>query len=578
MDMKRSIAVVLSLLSVLSCTREAVPVSTRSIEVGLESADSKTYLEGCKIFWSNGDRISANGQESEALASVPPGTQAVRFSFSQDVFYPLSILYPSSFYKDAQTITLPSLQNRAENTFATGAFPCAGILASEGENVVLGNLCALLKVQVTSSHEHPIKGVIFTGGSGEQVCGDFTLDYATRTLTPAGGSAQLKLATGQLSPGQTPAALYFVVPAGTYAGLSFRIIDTENHYMDVSKKSAVTLAAGTVYSFSTPVDFVPTKTLVDTDQGDFGTTGAVVRKIGSADQWNEFAASYNNGGFSDIDPSLFTVQLTADLDFKGKELVTIGSYSGGLEGRGFSIRNLTAYEPLFSSLTNASVTDLHIDASCSYYPDSQSDCGFIANTVAGTTSIAECSVAGTIAQTGGAESFGSLVGSISGEDCIIENCSSNATVTSDALFCGSLVGTLASGTLMRYCTNRGSVSGSGSVGGITGRLLDCDMDDCTNYGDIACTSKDGRLGGVMGLAHSSKCIITGGGNYGKLTGDCTKRGLLVGEFVKQVEFAFSVKHSDIRVLDSVEERGFHHGVVNHVFKYYLISNLEGLVK
>ncbi|MCQ2184236.1 MAG: DUF4886 domain-containing protein [Bacteroidales bacterium] len=498
--MKRSTTILLALLAMLSCTRESLPLTTNSIEVGLSQAGTKTSLEGSKIYWSNGDRISANGVESEALSDVPAQCASAKFALGQDVSYPISILYPSAFYKDAQTITLPSLQSRAENSFATGTFPCAGILSSEGENVTLKNLCALVKVQVTSSHNHPIKGVIFKGGAGEQVCGDFTVDYSACTLTPEGGSSQLKLSTGLLSPGDTPADLYFVVPAGSYSGLSFRIIDTQNHYMDVSKKSGITLSAGTMYSFSSPVDFVPTKTLVDIGQGDFGSNGAVVRKISSAAEWNTFATSYNAGEFSNIDPAFFTVQIAADLDFKGTELVTINNFSGAVEGRGHLIKNLSAYGPLFSSLTNACATDIHFDSSCTFVSDNSD------------------------------ESFGPIAGSISGKDCIIENCASDAHVTSNAIFTGGLVGTLESGTLMRYCTNNGIISADGTVGGIVGRLLDCDMDDCSNYGSVTCTSGEGTLGGMIGLAASDKCIITGGGNYGKLTGNCTRRGLLVGEF------------------------------------------------
>lgn len=530
MDMKRSTAIFLALLPLLSCTKEIVPESTKSIEVGLSAASTKTVLEGCKVYWSTGDRICANGVESDALKSVAPQTAKARFDFPQSVSYPISILYPSSFYKDAQTISLPSLQDSADNTFATGTFPCAGILQAEDGNTSLKNLCALLRLPLTSSHKHPVKGVIFTGGAGEQVCGDFTVDYAAGTMTPVGGPSQLKLATGSLSLGQTPTDLFFVVPAGSYAGLSFRIIDSENHYMDVSKKSGIRLDAGTVYTFAGPVDFAPTGTLVDIGQGDFGTTGSSVRKIGSAAEWNNFANAWNAGDFSDVDPTFFSIQLTADLDFKDLDLVTVNTYSGGVEGRGFSFRNLKADGPLFGTLSSASVTDLHIDASCTFSPDNSTDGGVLANSVTGTSSIAECSVAGTISHTGGAESFGGLVGTIGGTECIIENCTTNAVLSSDALFVGGLVGTLESGTLMRYCTSRGSVSGSGTVGGLVGRLLACDMDDCTNYGEVSCSSSEGRLGGVIGITSSPECIVTGGGNYGKLSGSCSKRGLLVGEF------------------------------------------------
>lgn len=528
--MKRSLAFFLALASVLSCTKEAMPEATKSIEVRLDGTATKTVLDGFKVYWTDGDRISANGIESAALSSVGQKVSAARFDLPESVSYPISILYPSSFYKDAQTITLPSLQNWTEGSFATATFPCAGVQTSAQEYSSLKNLCALIKLPLTSSHNHPVKGVIFKGGAGEQVCGDFTVDYSSGTMARAGGGAQLKLATGSLQLGTQATDLYFVIPPGQYNGFSFRIIDTENHFMDLSTKSAVELAAGAMYTIAGPVAFAPTGTLVDIGQGDFGATGAVVEKVGSAAEWNTFATDYNEGRFSAIDPSLFAVQLTADLDFTDRTFVTINSYSGGVEGCGHSFRNLTAAGPIFRAVSNASITNLHIDQSCAFSLAGGNDLGVIANVATGTTNVAECSIAGTVTSAGSAESFGGIFGSVAGTDCIIENCTGNATITSDALFAGGLVGTLESGVLMRYCTSRGAISGSGSVGGLVGRLLNSTMDDCTNYGTVACTSSDGRLGGMIGVTASDKCIITGGGNYGKLTGSCAKRGLLVGEF------------------------------------------------
>jgi len=274
--MKRLFAILLSICSIVSCNKELeICSSTTTIEVGLNAAASKTVLDGTKVYWSNGDRIRANGVESEPLIEVAPKTSCASFTLPQSVSCPVSILYPSSFWKDSGTISLPVVQKWSDGSFSTSTCPAAGVLQSSDGTVSLKSICSLVKLPLSSSHKHPIKAVLFSGGGGEQVCGEFLLDYSSGSTTPAGGFSQIKLVADSLELGETPIDLYFVVPPGNYAGLSFRIVDTENHYMDISKKSAASLSSGTLYSFPV-VDFKPTGTLIDADQNDFKPDSAKV--------------------------------------------------------------------------------------------------------------------------------------------------------------------------------------------------------------------------------------------------------------------------------------------------------------
>lgn len=54
--------------------------------------------------------------------------------------------------------------------------------------------------------------------------------------------------------------------------------------------------------------------------------------------------------------------------------------------------------------------------------------------------------------------------------------------------------------------------------------------------------------------------------------------LLVGEFVEQMELARFIELANARVTHSIEECRFHHGVVNHVLKDNLVSDLKRLVE
>ena len=344
-----------------------------TVTVGI--ADTKTYLgelvDGArKVYWHNGDQIAINGVASSSITLNEEKTQAV-FSFDDATLeHPYNVLYPAEMYKDAQTITLPAVQNGATNNFAKDVAPMASYQAAEG-TVQMHHLAGVIRLQVTlpadSKHtNHPLNKVETKGNAGEQMSGDFAIDYQAVTLTGASTAEADKVVTTKahktLAAGETD-DVFIVVPAQEYAqGFTVRLIDDAGHYMDISSK-AMTIEAGEIKAMPV-VEFKPTGTLVGVE-------------ISSAEELIAFANAYNAGDYADMQP--LNVNLTQDIVFDdatnaawtpiGVKATVEGEddnyFNGYFNGAGFAIKNWNSVRPLFA-YTNSDgiIENLTIDASC----------------------------------------------------------------------------------------------------------------------------------------------------------------------------------------------------------------------
>ena len=228
---------------------------------------TRTLLkEDVQVLWTDGDRIMVNGVSSQSLELAEPSESAV-FAFEGQLMTPYKAVFPVSIYKDDNTVQLPYEQTYADGTFAPEAAPMAAY-ETEESNLVFRNLCSVIKlnVKMPAGTEHSrIAYVEFRGGNGEQVCGDFTIDFAKATLSGTSSAASDKMiryrVSADLNQGTTP--MYIVVPAANYqSGYTFRVVDEHGHYMDIRKKSAHKLEAGKIYDMPA-FDFIPTATLLD---------------------------------------------------------------------------------------------------------------------------------------------------------------------------------------------------------------------------------------------------------------------------------------------------------------------------
>lgn len=226
------------------------------LSVTLPGEPSKTTMgplsDGLrKIYWSENDRVSLNGIVSSPLTGVEAQASKAVFTFTGTPATPYRVLYPSSFYKDDSTITLPQSQTYAAGNFATATYPLAGFSVDENaDQIALQSLCALVKLQVkkaSGTAAATLTKVTFSGNGGEQVCGDFTIDYEQATLTPAGSGQALTMALSEALSESQPVEIYLVVPAGGYPdGFTVTFEDAAGGSMTKVRNTGLVLSAGSV--------------------------------------------------------------------------------------------------------------------------------------------------------------------------------------------------------------------------------------------------------------------------------------------------------------------------------------------
>lgn len=515
-------------------TNEVVaPVGDTTV-VGVGFDDTKTYLgelvDGArKVYWSEGDQIAINGNASTSIA-ISENERYAEFTFNGILNYPYSVLYPAADYVDASTINLPAVQEAAEGTFATNSAPMACV-AGEDEALTLHHLASVVRLQVKlpaeSEHAaHKLAKVEFCGKAGEQVSGNFAINYAEATLTATSEAEVDKVVTTKVNKALSADAtdVFVVVPAGEYAeGFTVRLIDEAGHYMDIAT-NAITLAKGDIKAMPA-FDFVPTGTLVGV-------------QISSAAEWNTFVAAYNNGDYANAED--LKVNITNDLVFDettSKAFAQIGTFNGTIDGGNFSIKGLKDSNASVINILSEGSTlkNLNIDSSSNFkfttywYND-----GVFARENKGTIESCNNNANITIVENNRSHEFkiGGLVGTNVG---VINNCvnKGNITFTDDVnlqgnkFYLGGIVG-FNSGGEINNSINRGDLiptinngaSQNNFIGGIAGQTSG-PIDGCINYGAIkgTLTAKYHYVGGIVGLVtkNTATANVTNNTNNGDMT-------------------------------------------------------------
>ncbi|MBO4446676.1 MAG: hypothetical protein J5764_00960, partial [Bacteroidales bacterium] len=237
---------------------------------------------------------------------------------------------------------------------------------------------------------------------GEQLSGDFSINYATGELTPLSGENAGSVLTlnCDIALGDTPAEIYVPVPPGTYqSGFKVDFTDSEGNVLS-RQTGPRTLAAGQLRAMP--------------------EVHWSVNGIASAADFADFASAVNSGASTaQWEDSNGVVNLLSDIDFTGVDSWTPAGlavvvwasnklsvasghpFEGKFNGRGHSIKNFNfSYSASDASATKSSngsvacgifgclapgavVENLVIDGSCSFKfsPQVRSDAGIVAGLV-----------------------------------------------------------------------------------------------------------------------------------------------------------------------------------------------------
>ena len=441
---------------VVSCGKAAetgIPAEDGQVRVStrITTVETRTWLDSggggdnLKVYWSNGDRINVNGQNSSPL-SVEDGEKVTACDFLlRSVLPPYNVIYPAEIVSGAAydsegrvEITIPSVQQYTPGSFGCGSAILYGWSEDAESAVPLRNLCSAIRVKLWTGYPSTIEEVSLQSAT-TPVAGRYSLRPQDGSLTVVEGSNNLSLALGEgVALSAEGEWFYFTVPAGEYAdSLTFTFIQKEDRRsMKCTWTPKGPLDPGILYSFSN-VEYVP---------------GA--KDIETPDDWNEFAAAIAGNGDVRKWVRNGVVNLGADLNADDLDKVP-ADFSYVFEGHGHTITRSAATGALFSSV-NGTVRNLNLSGALS-------------------TDASLCSSLADYLYAGGK----------------IESCTSSVTIVNDAsgyVRAGGFVGVMNGGTI-RACTNTGSINAIATaaadtynmqVGGIVAQI---DVSDTEHGGD-----------------------------------------------------------------------------------------------
>ena len=153
-------------LSFVACqtdpSTEVVGGNGVAVTLTVSISDTRTVLgdKGADgiypLYWSEGDKIVVNGNESEAAVISTEDSSTAVFKFTDALLtYPYKITYPycESTSASVSKVYFPAEQNYVEGSFSEGSAPMCGYIAEKGDKVELKHLSGLLRFPVKAGSE-----------------------------------------------------------------------------------------------------------------------------------------------------------------------------------------------------------------------------------------------------------------------------------------------------------------------------------------------------------------------------------------------------------------------------------------
>lgn len=371
------------ILLAASCSKEAdsetrLPVpGENQIRATIEpvvndTATRSEFDSDMKIIWSLGDQIGVMTPEKpdanmtyvireQEHCSAGIFTLDADIKLESDTFY---AYYPRTADDCCMTdgaelpLALPAVQTYKQNSFATNANIAVSV-STDGREYAFQNACSYLdvklqgdgivldKIVITAGRNADLPNQkLYLAGSGK-VCFN---DYGGEPVFELDGSSDnnrsIMLNCDNVAlKADAPTDFYFVVPAGTYSGITVDVYTVDGQKISYVKGL---LGEGLVFKRNTVNSFkAETITTAPTDEVEEIDN---VYTVGTPQQWNWLAAQVDTGNTFEGK----TIALAQDLDFTGIEFISMGMeadymtdtslplhpFQGTIEGNGKTISNV----------------------------------------------------------------------------------------------------------------------------------------------------------------------------------------------------------------------------------------------
>ncbi len=253
------------------------PSGKISVLTAVIGEETKTVLgekegNGYPISWLDGDMINVNGESSKAV-SLEVDSKIASFEFESELSAPYSAVYPSSIYKEAGVIIIPSKQ-----TYKQGSFDASSAVmlsyATEGTSLTFHHVMSYLKLSFgttagTTALEKVMKVEVRSNGT-ESMSGDFSVDFENNAITPAEGNESSVITVNCGTAGvDLGSEIIVAIPAQNYAsGLVITTYDKVGNKSVYTTTDAFNAESGKVYPMPIQKELYPGTILKAVKVGD----------------------------------------------------------------------------------------------------------------------------------------------------------------------------------------------------------------------------------------------------------------------------------------------------------------------
>ena len=228
-----------------------------SITLSLEG--SRTQLgekvgEGYPLYWSEGDKISANGIASDEAIINKDNPCRATFNFGSTLAERLHIAYPAA--PEGKVIFAAEQSHAGDSTFGNGAATMYGVATDE--SIELKHLTGVLKFGIVGSAT--LTKVTVATADHTLIAGTFDIDFESGAVTPtedASNTITYSFNNGLKLNSAIPTYVHIAIPAGEYSLLRVRIYDNAGGIMlaEVRAPSSKPIKAGYVREFSNLITY-----------------------------------------------------------------------------------------------------------------------------------------------------------------------------------------------------------------------------------------------------------------------------------------------------------------------------------
>lgn len=225
----------------------SITLSLENSRTQLGNKEGDTYA----LYWSKGDRISANGIESSEAEIDHNNPARATFNFDREINEVCKITYPAA--PSGQVIFAENQVHADNSSFSRGVTTLYG--TKSGSTIQLKHLTGILKIGVVGTATLT-RACIST--TDRAIAGTFNINYESGEVTPTIGAKyaiHYSFGNGVQLDATSPTYLHVAIPAGEYSKISVMLYDSEGGMMvaNISAPRTKPIVAGVVREFNSNI-------------------------------------------------------------------------------------------------------------------------------------------------------------------------------------------------------------------------------------------------------------------------------------------------------------------------------------